>query len=374
MAENDKPAVAIAAAGAPVRGEFPGLKAIETAASSEEGNDAGAAAAANSNGAGNNEDNNSAVDLTEDQLKAFFEKQGVVYEGIDKLKEKLTAPAATAAAATLTDEQKAALEKAKEDKIINQHLSRKGTPEQYVAFKSIAAADKKELGLKREIEDLVELGFTPERATELANDRYFQLTDAEIAAIEDVDQKAEAIKRREAGEKKLERKGSYYQNIAKTYLGSLEKELQDQDELKTKAEQHTSKVEDAVKKFVRQEKIEIGKIDDQTFDPVDFEISDTALASAKELLSDGAKFEENLFTKDGDLNVEFILPHLVRSFSMQEAAKKGFLEGGDRQIKLFDSKFDSKPPKLGGNGNNAASSNKIAGTGQIQYANRPTIN
>ncbi len=311
-----------------------------------------------------------AVEMNEDQLKAYFEKNGMVYEGLDKLKEKLTtAPASTA---TLTEEQKAELEKQKEDRILNEHLSRKGTAEQFVAFKEIAAADKKALGLDQEIKDLIELGFDKDRAMELAKESHFQLTDEEIAAIEDLAQREEAEKRREAGTKKLERKGAYFQNKAKSYLDTLKSDLQKQDEEKVKLEQHTSKVEDAIKSFVRKEKIEIGQIDDQKFDPFDFDYSDTALESAKAILSDGVKFEENLFTKEGDLNIDFILPHLVRSFSLQEAAKKSFLEGTDRQVKFFDSKFGSSTPTLnGGSGRTNGATGKITGVGKPVHANRP---
>lgn len=187
-------------------------------------------------------------ELTDDQLKAYFEKQGIQFEGIDKLKEKLTAPVT---APTLTDEEKAKIETEKKNRIVNEHLSRGGKVEQFAIYESIIAADKPKLGLQKEIEDLVAMGIPQEEATELANERYFQLTDEQIEGIEDKDAKAKAIKQREIGLKKLENKGAYVQNTAKSYLDILSKDLAERDAEKIKMEQHTSKVEDAIKKYQR---------------------------------------------------------------------------------------------------------------------------
>jgi hypothetical protein len=302
-------------------------------------------------------------ELTDDQLKAYFEKQGINFEGIDKLKEKLTA---SVTEPTITEEQKEKAAIEKEQRIINEHLSRKGTVEQFTTFKNIVAADKRALGLQKEVEDLVASGFTPEEATELANERYFQLTDEQIEGIEDKDAKAKAIKQKEVGLKKLENKGAYLQNTAKSYLDILSKDLAERDAEKNKVEKHTSKVEDAIKKYQRKDTLALGQIDGQDIAPIDFEYSDTALTSAKELLSDAAKLDQNLFTNDGGVNIDFILPHLVKSFSMQEAVKKSYLTGQTRAIETFEAKFGSTPPKLGGNGKPTGTPGKITSFGEKQ--------
>lgn len=305
------------------------------------------------------------VELSNEQLKAYFEQQGIPFESIDKLKEKLSTPASPAA--PLTDEQKAKIEKEKEDRIVNAHLARNGTVEQLATFKSVIAAAKKDLGLQKEIEDLVADGFSKEKAEEMAKDRYFQYTDEEIAAIDDEEMKKETIKKREIGLKKLENKGGYLQQRAQGYLKILEKELEAADAEKIKMEQHSSKVEDAIKKFQRKEVLKLGELDGVEIPSIDFEYSDTALNSAKELLRDGAKFDEQLFNNEGELNIDFILPHLVKSFSMDEAVKKSYLTGQDRAVEKFQSKFGATPPPLGGNGKpKGGTPGKIVGVGERQ--------
>lgn len=322
-------------------------------------------AATNTPAANQTPANNSPAELTDDQLKAFFEKQGIAFEGIDKLKEKLASPAAPP---VLTDEQKAKLEKEKEDRIVNAHLARNGTVQQLAIYKEVLTTDKKVLGLQKEIEDLVAEGFTKERAEELAKERYFQLTDEEIEKIEDADLKKEAIKQRNLGVKKLENKGGYLQQRAQGYFKILEQELAASDAEKTKMEQHSSKVEDAIKAYERKTILNLGKLDDGVEIPsLEFEYSDTALASAKEFLKDSAKLDENLFTKEGDWNIPALLPHLVRSFSMDEAVKKSYLTGQNRAVEFFEAKFGSTPPPLGGNGkNNNGTPGKIVGVGERQ--------
>lgn len=303
-----------------------------------------------------------AGELTEDQLKAYFEKRGIPFESMDSLKAKMTA---VPPAKELTPEEKEKVAQEKKQKIVNEHLSRKGTVEQFAAFEKIAAAEnKKELGLEKEISDLVKEGFSKEKAQELAKERYFQFTDEEIEAIEKPEEKAEAIKLREAGLKKLERKGAYLQNTAKDYLDILAKDLDEKDADAKKLEQHTSKVEDAIKKYERKTKLEIGQADDQKIDPIDFEYSDTALTSAKALLSNRSEFEKQLLTKDGHVNLDFILPHLVKSFSMDEAVKKSYLVAQDRTVEQFKSKFGTNLPIFGGPKKTNGTPGKITARGE----------
>lgn len=330
-----------------------------------------AAAPADTTPTNTNTNTTPAADPTDEQLKAYFEKNGIAFEGLDKLKEKLTAPASPANTAPTPEEiEKARIEK--ERRLEDEHISRKGTSDHFKSLKNIIAADKKALGMQKEIEDLVAAGIPQEEATQLANERYFQLTDEQIEAIEDKDLKEKATKQREIGLKKLENKGTYLQTTAQSYLNILEKSIADRDAKKSKLEQHASTVEAAIKTYQRKETLDLGQIDDQKIDPIDFEYSDAALASAKEILIDGAKFDENLFTNDGGVKLEFILPHLVKSFSMNEAVKKGFLTGQTRAIEKMKSTFSATPPILGGNGKqNNGTPGKLASVGKPEVF-RPT--
>lgn len=364
--------VSITKAGSPQRASFP-VHQTQLGEGGEGGSGNGnGSEGGNGNGGNGNQNTNTGNpgQVDEAAVKAYLAQQGISFETIDELKSKLS-PGNTqgngnsGGSNDLTEEQKKAAAEARERAMIDEHLSLKGTVEQYTLFKEVIAADKQQLGLQREIKDLTDLGFSQEDAIKLAKQRYFQLTDEEIAAIENEDEKKVATKQREAGASKLQRKGSYIQNNATQYFEQLSKNIEGRETERKLMEQHTSKVEDAISKFVRKEQLKLGKIDDQDVDPIDdFEFSDTALASAKEVLVDQKKFEEQLFTKDGEVNLEFILPHLVRSFSMTEAVKKSYLTGVDRQVKFFRSKFGDTIPPLGGNNGARTQTGKVLTAGK----------
>lgn len=311
--------------------------------------------------------------IPEDQLKAFFESQGIAFEGIDKLKEKLAGTPATPPTTELTDEQKEQIKVEKEKRLIDAHLSNKGTVEQFTSFKNIIAGDKKELGLRKEIEDLVAAGIPQEEATQLANERYFQLTDEQIAAIDDETLRAKAVKQKEIGSKKLENKGAYIQKFAESYLTTLEKGLAEKDAEKTKMEQHSSTVEDAIKKYSRKQTLNLGQNPEgQDIAPIDFEFSETALNSAKEVLIDAAKLDANLFTNDGGVNLDFILPYIVKANSLEEAVKKTYLTATDRAIETMKSTFSSTVPSLGKQNNGKGRAGVLTGAGQPEVF-RPAV-
>lgn len=383
MPENETPEVKIASAGKPVAAKVDFNQQLQTGVVGDAGNNNGegekdtkgaaAASAADANtnvntdagkvdagkkddvkqpegstgnAGGTKSDSTPPAELTEDQLKAFFEKQGIKYEGLDSLKTKL---AAQTPEAELTPEQKEKLAQQKEKRILDEHLSRdKATVEQFTMFKQVIAADKKALGFEKEISDLVAEGFTKEKAETLAKERYFQFTDDEINAIEDKDEKADAIRQRDLGLKKLERKGAYIQKAAKDYLDILEQDVKEKDAEAKSMEIHTSNVEDAIKKFERKMKLELGQVKDQNVDPIDFEVPDSAITSTKELLSNRSDFEKKLLTKDGHINLEFLLPHFIKSFAMDSAVKEGYLVAQDRAINHIKTTFGSGIPELGG--------------------------
>lgn len=340
-------------------------------AAAQQSNEAATTAAPNANETttANETKLDTPIELTDEQLKAYFEKQGIAFDSMDKLKEKLNY---TPPENVPTEEQKLKAATERENRMVAEHLSRKGTVEQFSTLKNIVASDKKALGMAKEVEDLVAEGFTPERAAELANERYFQLTDEQIEEIDDDESKKQATKQREVGLKKLEKKGAYLQTTAKSYLDTLAKDLEYRDAEKIKLEQHTSNVEDAIKKFQRKEQLLMGQIDGQDIAPIDFEFPEKALTSAKEILSDRAKFEQNLLTNDGSVNLDFILPHLIRSFAFTESAKIGLLTGQDRSVAKFKSTFSETKPTLGGPTKTNGTPGKITGFGEKQVF-RPTV-
>lgn len=306
------------------------------------------------------------ADPTDDQLKAWFHKQGIEFKDAEDLKTKLTPPVQKTEP---TPEEKAKIEKDKEHRVLSKFLTEKdATVEKFAALKQVIAADKKILGLEKEITSLVSDGFTPEEARDLAKERYFQYTDDEINAIEDETDKARHIKLRTAGDKKLERKGEYLQKGSKEYLNILEQKLADEDADASLVEQHASNVEAAIKKYERKQTIEMGQVEDQKIDPIGFEVPESAITSAKEIIGDLPTLKKNLLTETGHVNLDFILPHIVKSLAFDAVAKTGYLEGQDRSVKQFKAKFGTNIPILGGNqnGNNGAK-------GKVVTAGKPVV-
>jgi hypothetical protein len=301
--------------------------------------------------------------LTEDQLKEYFKSQGIDYEGVEKLKAKL------APQVQLTDEQKKQAELELEKKLFDLHTKRGGNLEQYAAFKAVAQSDVKTLGIDKIKRDLVADGFTADQADGIIKKMHFEVSDEDLAAIEDESERKLIEKERAFGLKKLTARGGFIQNTAKSYLDSLTKELQDLDAEKVKMELHTSKVEDAIKNFQRKQTLQLGKVDDQEIAPVDYDVPDEVLTEVKEILSDRAALESKLYNKEGDLNLEFLIPHLINSVSRDKAVRHAYITSADRQVAIFEKVFPSKSaPALGSNNNNkpAPTPGKIVGAGKAQ--------
>lgn len=309
--------------------------------------------------------NNQPAEPTEDQMRSWFEKNGIPFETVDALKEKVTAKPPTK---ELTPEEKIKVEKDKEHRVLSEFLAEKdATVEKFAALKQVIAADKKILGFEKEVTSLVGEGFTAEEARELAKERYYQFTDEEINALEDEGEKARHIKLRDAGTKKLERKGDYLQKGTKEYLNIIEQKIADKDADIALVEQHASNVEAAIKKYERKQTIDMGQVEDQKIDPIGFEVPESAITSAKEIIGDLPTLKKNLLTETGHVNLDFILPHIVKSLAFDAVAKTGYLEGQDRSVKQFKAKFGSNMPTLGAtqNGNN--------GKGKVVTAGKPVV-
>lgn len=344
-------------------------KQAEGAAAAASNNDGGAGGNNNA-GAADNKNKPDAgagsantADIPEDQLKAFFEKQGIQYEGIDSLKAKLTTKAPETTSEP-TPEQKEKLAQEKERRIFEKHTARKGTVEQLAAFKSILSADKKVLGMEKEITDLVAAGWSKEEATDLAKERYFQYTDEEINAITDPDDKKRHEKQREVGNKKLENKGAYIQKQSSDYLKILEDDLAEDDAEARFSDQHSSKVEDALKKYQRKQTLDIGKLGEQEVGSFDYEVSESILEQAKGMLKDRGALNKLLLTQDGQINVDFLLPHLVNSLSLQEAVKKTYQTAQSRAIDELKATFGEKPPTAGSAKTQKGDAGKVVSVGK----------
>lgn len=282
--------------------------------------------------------------LTDEQVMKFLKGKGINADNFDTLKAKaeyqIPAP-------DPTDEQKKAEELAKEKRLLDLHMVRGGSVEQFAAYKQLVSADAKALGIEKTKNDLEKAGFTPEQADTISKQMHFDIADEELEGIDD-DEKAFKLKLKEYGQSKHANRGQFLQNAAKSYLDSLNKEAEQLDGEKALKEQHASNVEDALKNFQRKQQISLGKIDDQDIDPFDYEIPEAVITQSADFLKDADKLDQTLFKKDGSVNLDVILPLVIKANAYDSAIKTGYLTGADRQVKHFESKFSSTPPKLGG--------------------------
>jgi len=287
-----------------------------------------------------------AVEISDEQFLTEIEKRtGSKFENFDTVKEKLTYQPPPPAP---TDTEKEESNKQLQKRMLEVHLNGGGKIEDFTRLSAIAKADLKELSHNKAVIELKEAGFTDDQAKEIMKERYFQLDDNDIELEEDEDKKAFLKKSKDVFSKKLDTKASHIQQQAKSYIDSLTKAVQDSDAEKKRMEQHTSNVEDAIKNYQRKQTLELGKVDDTDIPPIEHEVPEDALTEVKELLKDPVKFEQLLFNKEGDVNLDFIIPHLVRSTSYKNAIKHSYLVGGTRQVEHFEAAFGSSVPNLGG--------------------------
>lgn len=286
------------------------------------------------------------IELSDEQFLAEVEKRtGVKSENIDGIKEKLTY---TKPGPDPTEAEKEQAAKNFEKRMLDVHIASGKTPEQYTLLKSIANGDLKELSHNKAVAELKEAGFNEAEIKEAMKARYFQIDDAEIELEDDEEKKAFLKKSKEVFTKRLDTKAAHIQSQAKSYIESLTSQVNESDAEKKRMEQHTSNVEDAIKSYQRKQTLELGKVDDIEIPPIDLEVPESALDEVKELLKDPEKLENLLYNKDGNINLEFLLPHLVRSASYKNVVKHGYLTGGTRQVEHFESIMGKSVPTLGG--------------------------
>lgn len=365
----------IVSAGAPVKADFNAAQLAKAGA--EAGKEGGEADSSNQqqqqsqqtqqqqSGSDNTDPNKDktkpadAKSVTQEDVIEYLKGQNIPVENFDKLKEKLTSEPAKAK----TPEEIKAEELALEQKMIALHLKNGGTVEQYTQFKNISTADPKVLGVTKIQEELIKDGFSKEQADTIVKRMHLQYSEEDIAEMKP--EEVELLKKEAAyGLKKQENRGKVIQNMAKVYLDNLKKQVEDQDAELSKVGQHSSKVEDAIKKVLRKQQIQLGEYDGQPLDPVDVEISDEILSQVKAILNDPAELEKKLYNADGTFNLEFLVNHLVSSFSREMAVKHGLLAGQTRQVDFFKKKFGETIPDLGGEKKTTGTPGKIVGKGE----------
>lgn len=329
-------------------------------------------------------------ELSEEQLKELFAKKGIEgFDGnFDTLKQKLE-KAERPADTQPTDEEKKLAESALEKRMLDYHIANGGTPEQFVALKQIAAIDLKELSVAEIKKEMKENGFNEDEINHILKERYYQLNpEEEIGLLDqkddetDVDFEArkknqeEFLKKKVSyGSKKLESRSTHTKQNAEGILNNLREAIKAEDNAKQKETEWLSKVDDYSKKAPRTVTLELGKLNEAKLDPVQYDVTEADIAEVVDTLKDSSKRQQYFFNEDNSLNLSKIGDLMLRNKILESAVKAGFIEGGNRQVAIFQKTFPGSAHALGVGGSQAQPAKRkgvIASAGQPEVSRLTT--
>lgn len=276
-----------------------------------------------------------AVEINEDQLKAYLEKQGIKYEGIEKLKEKANYEPSNEP----TVEQKEAAAKAKEKRMLDAFIAGGGTAEQYVAIKGVAEVNETEFAISNAKAELIKAGYTQEEAEVFLKENYHQIDDAELEQYGDESDKAFKKRTKEFFAKQLANLSSPIKAKAAGILADLHSAIESEDLQVQNEQQLSSKIDEQFKTLPRKFQIEIGEIGGKTVSPVDYDVSETDYSEVQAMLKDPAQRNNFLYNEDGSLNIANISQALTKAKMFDSAAKVSFLSGIHKATTDFQKVF-----------------------------------
>lgn len=273
--------------------------------------------------------------LTEEQLKAYFEAQGIKYEGLEKLKEKINYEPSTEP----TVEQKEAAAKAKETRALNKFIEGGGTGDQFYAIKAVAEADPTQFAINTAKSDLIKAGYTTEEAETFLKEQYFQVDDAELEQDDDETDKAFKKRTKEYFAKQLANLSTPYKTQAATILADLNSAIESEDLQVQQEVAISAKIDEDFKALPRKLSIEVGEIGGKTVSPIDYDVSETDLAEVRDMLKNAETRNNFFFNTDGSLNTTNLTDVLIKAKMFDSAAQVSFLTGQDRATKAFQTRF-----------------------------------
>lgn len=276
-------------------------------------------------------------DLSEDQIKAYFEKQGVTYNGIDDLKSKLS-PEDVISPEELKKQQLEA-----ERKYVDVVVNGGGTVEEYVQMKSLAEKPLNELSLELLKAELSLEGLSEEEVKNYIKDSFYQFTDEELEDLSE-DEKQSFLKLKAIGSKRLESYASNIQKEAKNALDKIKNIVESEKLVQQEQEQISSKVDEYFSNLTKKLTFNLGESNGKPQEPLEFEISDKQIAEARDFLKDPDKREQFLTNSDGTLNIENISNLKLENIYLKSLVKVAFLEGGSRQAKIVSDIFPAVNP------------------------------
>lgn len=297
--------------------------------------------------------------LTDDEIKAEYEKRFPTTAQPTEAEVKAKADAFEQRMLNLFVEEGLKNPEKKAEDLINQ----------YAALKAIAGGDITELSKAELTRELKAAGFDEGQIADIQKERYYQLEQAEIDAIEDPAEKALAQKKLDYGKKKLEGKATHQKQAAEQFFNTLKSAVTEKDLQATKESEFSSNVEEHFKKVERKLALQLGKSGDDDIAPVEYEVPEAVIEEAKNVLKDQSLRKQFLYNSDGSLNLANLSETILKAKMFDSAAKTAYLTGGHRQVEAFEKVFPKNANALGVGGNNSAPAKgigKIVSVGQPQ--------
>jgi hypothetical protein len=306
--------------------------------------------------------------IDESILKDYLESQGIKYEGLDKLKEKVNYTPAV----ELTEEEKTKAQLAREKRAVDLFVKNGGKIEDYVAIKKIAEADLKELSIANTKDELKKAGFSDDKIAQILKDRYYQFEDDEIEQEEDESDKDFKKRAKEYFSKKLENRSAFTKSQAKSVLENLNKAIESEDSQAKQEVEISAKIDDYFKAQPRKVNFEIGEVNGQKIAPVEYEVSETDLSKVQKFLKTPAEVNKFFYNQDGSLNLPNISNLLIKNAYLESALKAAYHEGGSRQVAEFKKVFPSSAAELGIGGapKDLTAKKQVASFGKPQKVSR----
>lgn len=291
--------------------------------------------------------------LTDEELKAEYEKRFPTQ-------------------AALTDEEKQKQADAFEKRMLDLYVENGGKIEEFAALKQVASQDLTELSKAELTKELKAIGITDQSHIDaIQKERYYQIEQAEIDAIEDEEEKALAQKKFDYGKAKFENKGKILKENAEDFLNNLKEAVNQRDFFTKRENEVSANVDEHFSKLEKKMTLQLGKVDNTDIPPVEYEVPQEVIDKARARLNTTASRKQLLFNQDGSINHTNLADLVLKAelFESGTAAKTAYLTGADREVQKFEKIFPYRTASALGTGTsqqNNGSAGKVASIGKVQ--------
>ncbi len=284
---------------------------------------------------GLNEDGTAKTPVLDDAaVLAYLKSKGKDVKSLDELTTPTT---------TLTPEQKKAAENALDKKRLDWFVANGGTVDSYSKMKELATSDLTALSEKKLEQELTDAKFTEEEKKIIRAERYYQLDEEAIEALEDETEKSLAKKKKEFGTQKLNSKAAHEQKLAVSFFDNIDKALKEQDTVAADEKELTQKVDSHFQTVSGKITLELGKTPDgKVIAPIEVDVPAEIIAEVKEQLRNTETRNKILQTEDGTLNIAALSEILIRNKVLEAAANRSYLKGVSDNTAEFEKIFPIK--------------------------------